>query len=268
MNRYKKTFANLKEKGEKALIPFTVVGDPDYGTSLELVKAMIDGGADILELGAAFSDPIADGTTIQAADARVLSNSIHIDDFFSFIADIRAYSMTIPIGALIYANLIYQRGIDAFYQKAKEAGLDSVLVADLPIEEAKPFIRAAKKSRLQSVFIVSPLTDDTRLPAILKQTTGFVYVVARLGVTGAQEEMQGATISLVKRLRAKTDLPLCVGFGISTPEHVRAVCSAGADGAIVGSAIVKRIEQSLSTKGAIPQMVRAFVAELKGAARG
>ena len=267
MDRYLKKFSRLKKNKEKALVPFVVVGDPDYVTSLDIVKTIIRSGADILELGFTFSEPIADGPTIQAAGIRALGSGINVDKSFDFIRLIRGFDDTIPIGILIYANLVFQRGIDIFYEDAAKAGIDSVLIADLPIEEALPYVKAARKNKVDTVFIVSPLTSNERLMAIIEKVKGFVYVVSRLGVTGARQDLQGSTLDLLKRIRPQTRLPLCVGFGISRPEHVKYVVDAGADGAIVGSAIVKIIENNLNNKKLMLNHIGSFVKELKQATK-
>ena len=217
MIRYKKTFNRLKKNKEKALISFAVAGDPNYKTSLEIVKTVMNSGADILELGLPFSDPIADGPTIQGADIRALNKKISTDRIFSLIKQVRKHNNEMPIGLLVYANLILQRGISKFYADAAKAGIDSVLVADLPIEEAGEYIKAARKHKVDTVFIVSPLTSNERLKKIIKKTRGFVYVVSRLGVTGAKADLQEGTLKLLRKIRQKTNLPLCVGFGISKP---------------------------------------------------
>ncbi len=262
MSRYKKAFS----KG-KVLIPFTVIGDPDYRTSLEIVKTIINSGADVLELGFAFSDPIADGPTIQAADMRALNNKINTDRAFEFIKQIRKFS-DIPIGLLVYSNLIYQKGINKFYKDAKKAGVDSILVADMPIEEAKDYIKAGRKNKVDTVFIVSPLTSNERLKKISEKIRGFVYVVARLGVTGAKVNMENDTLKLIRRIKPQTSLPLCVGFGISKPEHVKAIIKAGADGAIVGSSVVKIIEKNLNNKRIMLSKIKDYIQRMKNATRG
>jgi tryptophan synthase alpha chain len=267
MNRYKKTLDKLKKNKEKALIPFVVVGDPDYETSLDIVKTIIDSGADILELGFPFSEPIADGPTIQAAGIRALQAGVNTDKNFDFIRQVREFDSKIPIGILIYANLIFQRGIDKFYKDASDAGIDSVLIADLPIEEASPYINAARKNNVDTVFIVSPLTSNDRLKTITEKVRGFVYIVSRLGVTGAKQNVQEGTLELLKRIRPQTKLPLCVGFGISKPEHVKSVLDAGADGAIVGSALVKLIENNLNNKKSMLNHIDMFVKQLKQATK-
>ncbi|MFC1690781.1 tryptophan synthase subunit alpha [Nanoarchaeota archaeon] len=266
MSRYKKTFKELAKKKQKAFIPFTVVGDPDYKTSIEIVKAMVENGADILELGFPFSDPIADGPTIQAADVRALKKKINTDDCFKFIEDVRKFTK-IPIGLLVYSNIIYQRGIDKFYKDAAQAGADSILCTEVPPEEAEEYIAAAKKNKIDTVFIATELTSNERLNDIVKKTTGFVYVVARLGVTGAQKELGSATVETLMRIRPLTKLPLCVGFGISEPKHAKQVIKAGADGVIVGSQIVKIIEKNLKNKNKMIKEVGNFVKKMKEACK-
>ncbi|MBU0629083.1 MAG: tryptophan synthase subunit alpha [Nanoarchaeota archaeon] len=263
MNRYNNTFKRLKKNKQKALIPFVVVGDPNYSTSLEIVKTIINAGADILELGFSFSEPIADGPTIQTAGIRALNSGSNTDKNLNFIKQIRKFNNKIPIGILIYSNLIYQRGIERFYKDARDSGIDSVLVADLPIEEADEYIKAARKHKVATVFIVSPLTSNERLKKITKKVKGFIYVVSRLGVTGAKSDLQKGTISLLNRIRPKTNLPLCVGFGISKPEHVKEVCKAKANGAIVGSAIVKIIEKNLKNKRLMLKKIGNYIKNLK-----
>lgn len=267
MSRYNRVFKGLKKKKEKALVPFVAIGDPDYTTSFSIVKTIIDSGADVLELGFVFSEPIADGPTIQAAGVRALKKGANTDRNFAFIKKIRQYDDKIPIGVLVYSNLIYQRGIKKFYLDAKRAGIDSVLVADLPVEEADDYVKAARKNKVDTVFIVSPLTDKKRLSKILKKVRGFVYIVSRLGVTGARKDVHADTLSLVRRVRKHTKLPLCVGFGISKPEHVRAVLKAGADGAIVGSAVVKIIEKNLKRKSVMLKKIEAYVRLMKNATK-
>ncbi|MFH2028089.1 MAG: tryptophan synthase subunit alpha [Nanoarchaeota archaeon] len=259
---YKQTFDNLKKRNEKALIPFIVIGDPDYETSLAIVKKIVESGADILELGFPFSDPIADGPTIQAADVRSLYKKTNIDDCFRFIKEVRKFTQ-IPIGLLVYYNLIFQRETEKFFHDCRSAGVNSVLAADVPIEESDDLISAARKHRIDTIFIVSPLTDDKRLRSILSKCQGFVYIVARLGVTGARDDLKDSTLNLIKRVRQQTKLPICVGFGISQPEHIKAVCKAGADGAIVGSALVKIIGDNLDDKRSMIGKIEKYTKELK-----
>jgi tryptophan synthase alpha chain len=261
---YRKTFSRLRKKKEEALVPFVVIGDPDYKTSMDIVKTIIDSGADILELGFPFSDPIADGPTIQAADTRALRKGIDTLQCFKFIQEIRRFS-PIPIGLLVYSNLIYQRGIDRFFADCKKAGVDSVLAADVPAEESSLILKSARRHRVDTVFIVSPLTVGKRLDNILSKTRGFVYIVSRLGVTGARKDLGDSTLSLIRRVKRKTKLPLCVGFGISKPEHVQAVLKAGADGAIVGSAVVKIIEKNARSRKRMLAKLGNFIKGMKKA---
>ncbi len=266
MASYKKTFEELKAKNQGALAAFTVIGDPDYKTSIEIIKKIIDSGADILELGLPFSDPIADGPTIQAADIRALKNGMNTDRAFDLLKEIRRYNDKAPIGLLVYGNLILQRGIETFYSDAAKAGVNSILAADIPIEEADDYIQAAEKNGIDTVFIISPLTSEERIKKIAGKTTGFIYAVSRLGVTGAKSTLQNSTLELVKRIKKFSDKPLCVGFGISKPEHAQAVINAGADGAIVGSAIVDLIAQNLNKTNEILSSIERYTKAMKLAA--
>ncbi|MEK6948792.1 MAG: tryptophan synthase subunit alpha [Nanoarchaeota archaeon] len=262
MKTYNQVFSELKNKKQGALVAFIVIGDPDYKTSLDIAKKIVDSGADILELGVPFSDPIADGKTIQAADVRALNSGMNTDKAFEFVKDLRKYT-DVPIGFLTYYNLVYQRGIEKFYQDANKAGVNSILIADLSIEEAYDIIKVSDKTGVDTVFMISQLSDDSRIKKIASASNGFIYLVSRLGVTGIRNELQYATLSLIKRVRKYTDKPLCVGFGISKPQHVKDVIMAGADGAIVGSAIVDLIEKNIEKKARILNEVSNFVKELK-----
>ncbi|MCF7885053.1 MAG: tryptophan synthase subunit alpha [Candidatus Marinimicrobia bacterium] len=266
MITYRERYKALKTKNEGALIPFTVLGDPDFKTSFEVIKTIIDNGADILELGMPFSDPIADGSTIQTADTRALENGIDIFKCMKLLKEIRKYS-DIPIGLLMYSNLIMNYGLEEFYQKMDAMQINSVLVADMPLEESDEFVEIAHEHRVDTVFLVTPLTTKERLQEILGGCTGFVYLVARLGVTGARQDLQSSTLELIKRVRPQTDLPLNVGFGISEPEHVREVIKAGADGAIVGSALIRKIEKNLDNKEKMIKKIGDFVARMKDGTR-
>ena len=264
MKDYKGTFKKLKSRNEGALVAFTVIGDPNYSTSLEIAKKIVDAGADILELGLPFSDPIADGPSIQAADVRALNNGINTDKVFGFVKELRRFT-DIPIGFLSYYNLIYQRGIKKFYSDAKQAGINSILIADMPIEESNDVIKEAKSNNMDTVFMVSPVTSNSRIKKIAKNTTGFIYVVSRLGVTGARNDLKNSTLSLIKRIRQFANRPLCVGFGISSPIHVKNVIKAGADGAIVGSAIVDLIAKNVHKKDKMLLNIYNYVKRLKNA---
>jgi len=259
MKTYKEVFSELDRA---ALIPFFVIGDPDFDTSLEIIKTAIDSGADILELGIPFSDPIADGPTIQKADIRAQRGGMNLSKALDFIGKVKDYK-DIPIGLLMYYNLIYQYGAEKFFTDFHEAGVNSVLVADLSIDDSDEIIPAANKAGLDTVFMVTPNTNTERMKLIASRTTGFIYMVSLLGVTGSREELSGAVESLVSKLKKLTDVPVCVGFGISKPEHAATVASAGADGVIIGSKIVSLIEGNLQNKQKMLDEISAFLKEVK-----
>lgn len=245
MNRYKKAFAKLAKENRIALIPFAVAGDPDCKTSEKIFNTYIRAGADILEIGYPFSDPIADGPVNQRSAQRAIEKGITPDSFFSMIKRLRI-TTDIPFGLLMYSNTALNLGYETFCQKASSAGIDSLLIADMPPEEAKEILTSMHRNNLKSVFIVSELTPQNRMRYICKSTTGFIYVVSRLGTTGIRKDFSSSANHTIKKLRAlTTQLPLCVGFGISTPDHVAQVRKAGADGAIIGSKLVSIIEKHL-----------------------
>lgn len=261
MKTYKQVFTELKEQNRPALIPFFVVGDPDFDTSLAVVKTAIDAGADVLELGIPFSDPIADGPTIQKADIRAMKNGMTVRKALEFIRKVKDYK-DIPIGLLMYYNLIYQYGTEKFFNDFYRAGVNSVLVADMSIDDADEIVPSAKSAGLDTVFIVTPNTNPERMKLIASKTTGFIYAVSLLGVTGSREVLSDMVEELIGRLKMLTNVPVCVGFGISRAEHAAAVARAGADGVIIGSKIVELIEHNL---GNIQQMlaeISAFVVEV------
>ncbi|HMA63230.1 MAG TPA: tryptophan synthase subunit alpha [bacterium] len=264
MISYQKKYSELKSKNEGALVPFTVLGDPDYENSLLIIREIINNGADVLELGMPFSDPIADGPTIQSADTRALESGINIHKCISLLEEIRKFS-EIPIGLLLYSNLILNYGLDKFYKKMAAIEINSVLIADVPVEEAGEFISISQKFGIDTVFLVTPLTPEIRLEKIIRQCTGFVYLVARLGVTGARQDLEDTTLKLIQKVRPKTDLPINVGFGISQPEHIQKVIQSGADGAIVGSALINRIENNLSDQKKMQAEIGSLIKELKQA---
>ena len=266
MKSYSQIFQELKKERKGALVAFAVIGDPNYETSLEIVRKMVDAGADILELGLPFSDPIADGPSIQAADVRALNNHMDTDKAFKFVKELRKHT-DVPIGLLTYYNLIYQYGLKKFFDTASRIGVNSVLIADMPIEEADLILKFSDAHRVNTVFMVSPVTDDERIKKISKKVTGFIYAVSRLGITGARHDLEKSTLNLIKRIKQVTGKPICVGFGISKPDHVRSVIKAGADGAIVGSAIVDVIARNLQNKDKMLQEITDYVTELKAATK-
>ncbi len=261
MRTYKQVFSELDRA---ALIPFFVVGDPDFDTSVAIVKAAIDAGADILELGIPFSDPIADGPTIQKADIRAFKGGMNVAKGLEFIRKVKDYK-DIPIGLLMYYNLVYQYGVREFFDDFHQAGVNSVLVADLSIDDADEIIVPAGQAGLDTVFMVTPNTDTERTKLIASKTTGFIYAVSLLGVTGSREKLSDTVEALVGKLKKLTSVPVCVGFGISKPEHAAAVASAGADGVIIGSKIVGFIENNLGNKEKMLAEISTFLDEVKNA---
>ncbi|MCK5023220.1 MAG: tryptophan synthase subunit alpha [Candidatus Aenigmarchaeota archaeon] len=230
-----------KKKGKSLFIPFVVLGDPNKNSSLEIVKTLIENGANALELGFPFSDPPADGPVIQAADMRALESGICTDDCFDLLKDIRK-TTDIPIGLLIYYNLILQRGVDRFYKDCSDAGVNSVLIADLPLEHAQEVVPIAKKHGIAPVFIISELSSDERIKNVAEMSDGYLYVVSYLGVTGVKESvLEGKIKDTIDRARKYTNLPLCVGFGINSAQQAQVAVKAGADGVIVGSRIIKEV---------------------------
>jgi tryptophan synthase alpha chain len=241
-------------------VAYITCGDPDLGTSREVALAAIAAGADVIELGVPFSDPVADGPVIQRASERALQHGANLAGVLDVAKQIRAHS---DAGLIVfsYLNPILQFGLDRFCAAAAEAGVDGALVTDLPIEEAGDYLKAMKAHKLAPIFLAAPTSTDERLRQIAKHSRGFVYAISRTGITGARQEVAGDAHSLVERLRSFTRLPIAVGFGVSTPEQFREVGSF-ADAAVVGSAIVQRIEQNRGREAAA---VSEFLSSLIGA---
>ena len=269
--RYAKSFATLKEQNSGAFIPFVIIGDPNAEQSLAVIKTLIDAGADALELGIPFSDPSADGVTIQMAALRALGSGINTNICIELLAEIREYAPHIPIGLLLYGNLVFARGLDNFYRDVAAAGVDSVLIADLPIRESKPFRAAALKHGIAPIFIAPPNASDDTLKAVSKYTQGYTYVLSRAGVTGVDvpEINNEPTITsaeqLIQTLAEYQAAPPVLGFGISTPIQVKDALAAGAVGAISGSAVVKFIENNLDNSTVMLKELSQFVTEMKAA---
>ena len=260
MKTYKELFSELNRA---ALIPFFVIGDPDFDTSLEIIKTAVDAGADILELGIPFSDPIADGPTIQKADIRARNAGMNVRKALECIRKLKAYK-DIPIGLLMYYNLVYQYGQERFFADFHQAGVNSVLIADLSIDDADEIIAPAVSAGLDTVFMVTPNTSIERMKLIASRTTGFIYTVSVLGVTGSREKLSDAVEGLVGKLKSNCEgVPVCVGFGISKAEHAAAIAAAGADGVIIGSRIVDLIEKNLTNKSKLLSEISSFIGEVK-----
>ncbi|TMV07646.1 tryptophan synthase subunit alpha [Ruegeria sediminis] len=240
MTRIDAKFAALKAEGKKAFVAYVMAGDPDYETSLEVVRGLPGAGVDVIELGLPFTDPMADGPTIQAAGQRALDGGMTLDRTLELARSFRETDDSTPIVLMGYYNPIYSCGVDRFLDKARAAGIDGLIVVDLPPEEDEELCLPAQKAGLNFIRLATPTTDDKRLPRVMQNTSGFVYYVSITGITGAAEAQAVDVAPEVARIKAVTDLPVIVGFGINSPEKSRAIASV-ADGAVVGSAIVGKI---------------------------
>ncbi|UFZ02084.1 tryptophan synthase subunit alpha [Bradyrhizobium ontarionense] len=257
-------FAQLKKEGRSAFVTFVMSGDPDPETSLAIVKALPQAGADIIEIGMPFTDPMADGPSIQAAGLRALKAGMTLKKTLQLVRGFRESDAVTPIVLMGYYNPIYIYGVDRFLEDAKAAGVDGLIIVDLPPEEDIELCIPALKAGLNFIRLATPTTDDKRLPAVLANTSGFVYYVSITGITGAAAADSSAVGAAVARIKRHTALPVCVGFGIRTPETARAI-AANADGAVVGTALVDALRASLDTEGrATPKTVSA-VADLAAA---
>ncbi|MEL7151328.1 MAG: tryptophan synthase subunit alpha [Pseudomonadota bacterium] len=259
MSRIDAKFAALSAKGQKAFVAYIMAGDPDYDTSLEIVKGLPAAGVDIIELGLPFTDPMADGPTIQLAGQRALEAGQTLNKTLELARSFRETDDTTPIVLMGYYNPIYSHGVERFLADAKAAGIDGLIIVDLPPEEDDELCLPAQAAGLNFIRLATPTTDEKRLPRVLQNTSGFVYYVSITGITGAANAVAGDVGPEVARIKASTDLPVIVGFGIKTPEASQSI-AAIADGAVVGSAIVERIGQGQS-----PDEVLSFV---KGLADG
>jgi len=240
MTRIDAKFADLRAKGKKAFVAYVMAGDPDYDTSLEVVKGLPGAGVDIIELGLPFSDPMADGPTIQLAGQRALNNGMTLSKTLALATAFRETDNTTPIVLMGYYNPIYSKGVDTFLAEAQAAGVDGLIIVDLPPEEDAELCLPAQAAGLNFIRLATPTTDDKRLPRVLQNTSGFVYYVSITGITGSAEADAVDVAPEVARIKAGTDLPVIVGFGINTPEKSRAIAGV-ADGTVVGSAIVSQI---------------------------
>ena len=240
MTRIDDTFARLKAARKKTFVAYIMAGDPDVATSLAVMQGMPAAGVDIIELGLPFTDPMADGPTIQFAGQRALDGGMTLDRTLQMVRDFRSGDATTPIVLMGYYNPIYSRGVDRFLVQAKEAGIDGLIIVDLPPEEDAELCLPAQAAGLNFIRLATPTTDAKRLPKVLTNTSGFVYYVSITGITGAAAAQSTDVAPEVARIKASTTLPVIVGFGITTPEAARAI-AAVADGCVVGSAIVKLI---------------------------
>ncbi|MGR3323091.1 MAG: tryptophan synthase subunit alpha [Pseudooceanicola sp.] len=237
MTRIDDTFARLSAEGRKAFVAYMMAGDPDEARSAELLRGLPGAGVDVIELGVPFTDPMADGPTIQLAGQRALEAGVTLEKTLAMVRAFREADDTTPIVLMGYYNPIYNRGVDRFLADAKAAGVDGLIVVDLPPEEDDELCIPAQAAGLNFIRLATPTTDDKRLPTVLRNTSGFVYYVSITGITGAAEAQAADVGPEVARIKAATDLPVIVGFGIKTPETARSIASV-ADGCVVGSAIV------------------------------
>jgi tryptophan synthase alpha chain len=252
MSRIRETFAALKRLGRGGFIPFITAGDPDFATTELLLRELATAGADIIELGVPFSDPVSDGEVIQRASERALRKGITLQDALTCIAHAKQH-IDVPIVLFSYFNPLLRFGEDRLADEAKQAGADAVLVTDLVPEEAQAWTDKLIQHGLDPIFLVAPTTSGDRLAQIAKQARGFIYAVSRAGVTGARDEMTRDAEALVKRVRTVSDLPVALGFGVSTAEQVREIWRF-ADAAVVGSAIVSQIEKLAGSPDLVSRM--------------
>src|SRR6476646_8479460 len=246
--RIDRRFAELKTEGRAALVTFLTAGDPDPETSLALVQALPAAGADVIELGMPFTDPMADGPAIQMSSQRALKAGQTLKKTLELVRAFRGSDDATPLVLMGYYNPIYIYGVDRFLRDAKSAGVDGLIIVDLPPEEDEELCLPALKAGLNFIRLATPTTDDKRLPAVLANTSGFVYYVSITGITGAATPDAGKVAAAVTRIKRHTKLPVAVGFGVRTAEHARAI-AAGADGVVVGSALVDALRQSLDRNG-------------------
>lgn len=256
MSNIQKAFEN-----GKAFIPFVTCGFPDLETTAKVVRAAADNGADLIELGIPFSDPVAEGVTIQDANYRALENGITTDDVFEFVKELRK-DVRIPLVFMTYANVVFSYGTEKFVSTCREIGIDGLILPDVPFEEREEFLEPCRQNGIDFISLVAP-TSENRIAKIARDADGFLYVVSSLGVTGTRDEIKTDLSSIVETIRRNSDIPCSIGFGISTPEQARQMASV-ADGVIVGSAIIKLISQNERNAA---EVVGAYVKTMKDAIR-
>ncbi len=260
-NRIDEKLKAIKDAGQRALVPFITVGFPDIDTSQELAKAILESGADMLELGVPFSDPVAEGPTVQMTSFRAIEKGANLNAALNVVRNLRADGVTAPLIFMGYLNPYLHHGMEQFSQDASDAGLDGMIIPDLPPEEAAPYAEVLEKHGMYLIPLLAPTSTTERIAQACKQARGFIYCVSVTGVTGARQTPSERVADLVKAIRKQTELPILVGFGVSTREHVD-VIGEFADGAIVGSALLNAIDAS--PPGNEVEAARAFVRNLKG----
>ncbi|RIA35223.1 tryptophan synthase alpha chain [Ectopseudomonas oleovorans] len=269
MSRLQSRFAELKAENRAALVTFITAGDPDYATSLSILKGLPDAGADVIELGMPFTDPMADGPAIQLANIRALAGKQGMRQTLQMVREFREGNQSTPLVLMGYYNPIFVYGVERFISDAKEAGVDGLIVVDLPPEHNDELCEPAQSAGIDFIRLTTPTTDDDRLPTVLAGSSGFVYYVSVAGVTGAGAATMDHVEEAVARLRRHTDLPLCIGFGIRTPQHAAEVAKR-AEGAVVGSALIDKIAEAKSPQQAIDGVLglcRELAEGVRGARR-
>ena len=264
MSAISEVFVECRQAKRAAFIPFLTAGDPDLETTGRLLQALVAGGADLIELGVPFSDPIADGPTIQRSSNRALEGGVTLSGILRMVARQRD-RLGVPIVLFTYFNPVHARGLDDFAEQAAASGVDGVLCVDLPPDEGADFVRSLERHGLDSIFLVAPTSTRDRIQKVVRASSGFVYYVSRTGVTGARREFTPELLRETKKLRRRIDLPLAVGFGVSTPEQVRDLAGV-ADGVVVGSALVQLVEDKTGDPGliqAVEDRVRQLTAPLR-----
>ena len=262
MSRIKSKFQDLKGKNQKALIAYVMAGFPNEKGTISAVRGLVKGGADIIELGMPFSDPLADGPVIQNAGFHALQKGMNFDKFLTLVKKIRKET-DIPLVLMTYTNLLYRHGYEKFISIVKKAGIDGLILPDMSVDESKDFLRAAKKYEMDTIFLISPNTTPQRIKKILGVSSGFLYLVSVFGTTGGQQQFQDYTTLAIKNAKRILDgkIPLGVGFGVSNPDQARLIIKSGADAIIVGSAFLRLIENSAPEK--IESKIESFTKSLK-----
>jgi len=257
MNRIEETFNRLQKKGEKALIGFVTAGDPDLKKSMEIINTMITSGIDILELGVPFSDPTADGPVIQRSSKRALKNNVTLDNVLDMTGQIREKSQ-IPIIIFTYYNPVFSMGVQTFYPKAIKKGVDGILIVDLSFEESNEILSFEAAEKIHLIRLIAPVTPLKRMERIAKSATGFIYLISKTGITGSKDFNAEKTSLIAKKLKSVTSHRICTGFGISTPDHVKAA-AAFSDGVVIGSAFEKIIEDNLENQNLLEILKHATI---------
>lgn len=263
-NRIDEKFKELKEKKDNALICYVVSGYPDIKTSEDIIVALIEGGADMIEIGIPFSDPIADGNTIQEAIHQSLLSGITPEQCLELSERIRNKFPDVPLIIMTYSNILFRKGYEEFLSLAKEKGIDGCILPDIPFEESEEYVTAARKTGIATIFLTAPNTEEKRLKDINEICSGFLYVVSVFGITGERKKFDRYTYDVIKKVKkiTKNKIPIAAGFGISKPEHVRNMLQAGADAVIVGSAIIRKIKETENKKN-LPSILRNFTVDMK-----